>query len=77
MSNQQGKEAVKMGRSLIASTSLEQNLEPKSESTKLEGAEGFVEYKAAGKLEGNKALITGGESVSNRSIPSPSMSKVD
>jgi len=36
-------------------------MKPTSESTKLEGSEGFVEYAAAGKLKGKKALITGGE----------------
>lgn len=34
---------------------------PSSEVTKLEGKDGFTEYLAAGKLKGNKALITGGE----------------
>jgi hypothetical protein len=38
-------------------------LKPTSESTSLEGREGFVEYLAAGKLKGKKALITGGEYV--------------
>jgi len=42
--------------------STEKNMAPSSESTKLEGIGGeFVEYKAAGKLKGKKALITGGE----------------
>ena len=36
-------------------------MKPSSEPTKLEGKEGLVEYKPAGKLKGNKALITGGE----------------
>ncbi len=36
-------------------------MEPESESIALEGKHGFVEYRAAGKLKGNKALITGGE----------------
>jgi hypothetical protein len=36
-------------------------LKPSSESTTLEGREGFVEYLAAGKLKGKKTLITGGE----------------
>ena len=36
-------------------------MKPKSEPTKLEGKEGFHEYKAAGKLVGSNALITGGE----------------
>lgn len=39
----------------------EKDLKPTSESTRLEGAEGFVEYQAAGKLKGEKAFITGGE----------------
>jgi hypothetical protein len=38
-------------------------MQPTSESTKLEGAHGFVEYQAAGKLKGKKAFITGGEYV--------------
>jgi hypothetical protein len=39
----------------------EREMKPTSESTALEGAQGFVEYVAAGKLKGKKALITGGE----------------
>ncbi|RBQ81693.1 hypothetical protein VDGD_21106 [Verticillium dahliae] len=39
----------------------EQDLAPKSEPTKLEGKNDFQEYRAAKKLEGSKALITGGE----------------
>jgi NAD(P)-dependent dehydrogenase (short-subunit alcohol dehydrogenase family) len=38
-------------------------MKPSSESTKLEGAKGFVEYVGTGKLKGKKAFITGGESV--------------
>lgn len=38
-------------------------MEPSSESTKLEGEGQAYEYLAAGKLNGCKALITGGESV--------------
>ncbi|RKU41458.1 hypothetical protein DL546_002684 [Coniochaeta pulveracea] len=41
---------------------LEKTMQPSSETTRLEGKDGFVEYKAAGKLSGNKALITGGDS---------------
>ncbi|KAK2752462.1 hypothetical protein FQN54_008124 [Arachnomyces sp. PD_36] len=41
---------------------LEKHLAPSSESTKLEGAEGFVEYVGCGKLKDKKVLITGGES---------------
>ncbi|ROW14039.1 hypothetical protein VPNG_04046 [Cytospora leucostoma] len=47
---------------------LEKDLKPTSESTKLEGKDGFVEYLAAGKLKGNKALITGGDSGIGRSV---------
>ena len=36
-------------------------MKPQSEPTKLEGKDRFHEYLAAGKLQGNKALITGGE----------------
>jgi NAD(P)-dependent dehydrogenase (short-subunit alcohol dehydrogenase family) len=43
-------------------------MEPSSESTKLEGAHGFVEYVAAGKLKDKKALITGGDSGIGRSV---------
>lgn len=42
-------------------TSLEKNMKPSSEATRLEGKGGHQEYIAAGKLKGNKALITGGE----------------
>ena len=34
-----------------------------SESTKLEGLQGFSEYVGSGKLKGKNALITGGEYV--------------
>jgi len=47
---------------------LEKNMEPSSETTKLEGKGDFVEYLAAGKLKGNKALITGGDSGIGRSV---------
>lgn len=39
----------------------EKAMNPTSESTKLEGKNEFHEYRAANKLEGAKALITGGE----------------
>jgi hypothetical protein len=39
----------------------EQAMKPTSESTRLEGSQGFVEYQAAGKLKDKTALITGGE----------------
>ncbi|KUI68409.1 putative oxidoreductase YhdF [Cytospora mali] len=47
---------------------LEKDLEPTSESTKLEGKDGLTEYLAAGKLKGNKAMITGGDSGIGRSV---------
>ena len=36
-------------------------MKPTSEPTALEDKDGHAEYLAAGKLKGNKALITGGE----------------
>lgn len=36
-------------------------MQPKSESTRLEGPDGLVEYKGSDKLKHMKALITGGE----------------
>jgi len=47
---------------------LEKNMDPPSETTRLEGKGGFKEYLAAGKLKGNKALITGGDSGIGRSV---------
>lgn len=41
---------------------------PTSESIKLEGSDGFVEYQAANKLKGKKALITGGDSGIGRAV---------
>ncbi|KAJ6441616.1 putative oxidoreductase YhdF [Purpureocillium lavendulum] len=46
----------------------EENLYPKSEPTKLEGKNQFHEYRAANKLEGCKAFITGGDSGIGRSV---------
>ncbi|KAJ4135118.1 hypothetical protein NW768_004735 [Fusarium equiseti] len=46
----------------------EKAMNPTSESTKLEGKDGFVEYRAANKLENAKALITGGDSGIGRSV---------
>ncbi|KAF1809857.1 NAD(P)-binding protein [Eremomyces bilateralis CBS 781.70] len=46
----------------------ETHMQPKSEPTALEGEGGFVEYAAAGKLKGNKILITGGDSGIGRSV---------
>ncbi|EGD87090.1 hypothetical protein H112_05613 [Trichophyton rubrum D6] len=47
---------------------LEKDLAPTSESTKLEGAHGFVEYVGSGKLEDKKAIVTGGDSGIGRSV---------
>jgi len=41
----------------------EEEMQPKSESTRLEGPDGLVEYKGSDKLKGKKAIITGGEYV--------------
>ncbi|KAF4979429.1 hypothetical protein FZEAL_4372 [Fusarium zealandicum] len=46
----------------------EQDMKPKSESTKLEGKDQLHEYRAANKLEGSKAFITGGDSGIGRSV---------
>ncbi|ODA78146.1 hypothetical protein RJ55_06750 [Drechmeria coniospora] len=46
----------------------EKNLHPTSEPTKLEGKDQFHEYRAAHKLEGCKAFITGGDSGIGRSV---------
>jgi len=47
---------------------LEKDMAPTSESTKLEGSQGFVEYKGTGKLIGKSALITGGDSGIGRAV---------
>ena len=39
----------------------EQELEPKSESTRLEGPDGLVEYQGSNKLKNKKAIIIRGE----------------
>jgi len=46
----------------------EKDMQPTSESTKLEGASGFVQYEPAGKLKGKKAFITGGDSGIGRAV---------
>ncbi|RSL51383.1 hypothetical protein CEP54_011437 [Fusarium duplospermum] len=46
----------------------ERDMIPTSESTKLQGKDDFHEYRAANKLHGSKALITGGDSGIGRSI---------
>jgi hypothetical protein len=38
-------------------------MQPASEATKLETSDGIKDYKGSGKLQGKKALITGGEYV--------------
>jgi len=43
-------------------------MEPSSESTRLEGSDGFLEYQAADKLKGKKAFITGGDSGIGRAV---------
>lgn len=46
----------------------EKDMQPTSESTKLEGSDGFVEYQGSGKLKGKKAFITGGDSGIGRAV---------
>lgn len=43
--------------------SLESQMLPPSEATKLETTDGLVEYAGSGKLKDKKVLITGGEYV--------------
>lgn len=43
-------------------------MKPTSEATKLEGKDQFHEYRAANKLEGANAFITGGEYVSPNQV---------
>jgi len=47
---------------------LEKDMQPSSESTRLEGSDGFVEYQGADKLKGKSAFITGGDSGIGRSV---------
>ncbi|RPA82991.1 NAD(P)-binding protein [Ascobolus immersus RN42] len=47
---------------------LERDMAPTSESTKLEGKDGFKEYKGVGKLKGKKVIITGGDSGIGRAV---------
>jgi hypothetical protein len=42
-------------------TGSEQEMRPKSESTRLEGPNGLEEYRGSEKLKNKKAIITGGE----------------
>ncbi|KFY00776.1 hypothetical protein V495_00030 [Pseudogymnoascus sp. VKM F-4514 (FW-929)] len=46
----------------------EKAMKPTSESTALEGSDGFVEYVGSGKLKGKKVLITGGDSGIGRAV---------
>jgi len=46
----------------------EQEMEPKSESTRLETPAGLQEYIGVGKLKGKKAIITGGDSGIGRAV---------
>ncbi|KFZ08712.1 hypothetical protein V502_09191 [Pseudogymnoascus sp. VKM F-4520 (FW-2644)] len=46
----------------------EKAMKPTSESTALEGSNGFVEYVGSGKLKGKKVLITGGDSGIGRAV---------
>lgn len=48
--------------------SLERDLEPTSEATRLEGPDGFIEYKGSDKLAGRKVIITGGDSGIGRAV---------
>ncbi|EED20450.1 oxidoreductase, short-chain dehydrogenase/reductase family [Talaromyces stipitatus ATCC 10500] len=47
---------------------LETNMQPASESTKLEDADGFFEYVGSGKLKDKSVLITGGDSGIGRAV---------
>jgi len=47
---------------------LEKDMAPSSESTKLEGSDGFVEYVGSDKLKNKTALITGGDSGIGRAV---------
>lgn len=47
---------------------LEKDMKPTSEATKLEGREGFIEYRGNNKLKDMKAIITGGDSGIGRSV---------
>ncbi|KAL2855799.1 hypothetical protein BJX68DRAFT_264147 [Aspergillus pseudodeflectus] len=47
---------------------LEKKMQPPSEATKLETPSGINEYRGSGKLQGKKALITGGDSGIGRAV---------
>ncbi|OKL63652.1 hypothetical protein UA08_00077 [Talaromyces atroroseus] len=47
---------------------LEKNMQPASESTKLEHTDEFIEYVGSGKLKDKNVLITGGDSGIGRSV---------
>jgi NAD(P)-dependent dehydrogenase (short-subunit alcohol dehydrogenase family) len=46
----------------------EQDMDPKSESTRLETASGLREYRGVGKLQGKTAIISGGDSGIGRAV---------
>ncbi|KAH8914133.1 NAD(P)-binding protein [Atractiella rhizophila] len=46
----------------------EKDMNPTSESSKLEGEGGFVEYQGVGKLKNKKVIITGGDSGIGRAV---------
>ncbi|EOO00809.1 putative glucose and ribitol dehydrogenase protein [Phaeoacremonium minimum UCRPA7] len=53
---------------VLTEARLEKDMNPSSETTALEGKTRHHEYLAAGKLKGNKAFITGGDSGIGRSV---------
>jgi NAD(P)-dependent dehydrogenase (short-subunit alcohol dehydrogenase family) len=52
----------------LRDNSLEKDMAPTSESTKLEGSDGFKEYVGSNKLANKSALITGGDSGIGRAV---------
>ncbi|RAH82445.1 oxidoreductase [Aspergillus japonicus CBS 114.51] len=71
MSSQMGKDGTfqpPQAKQAQSKPGLEKEMAPSSESTKLEGSEGFVEYTGSNKLKDKKVLITGGDSGIGRSV---------